>query len=259
MANVKQCSRCKSNIDISYFSINRKKEYYKTCNRCRSKRNKTNVIFEQTSLIESLSEQQPIVESLSEQQPSEQLQLELTKENIIIFDIEHTGCSEAFILQLSWGIYKEDGTLQEMKDYYLKPENEIFIHPRAQIIHGITYESLLEEENSLDVKTLLKSFTEDLKHCKRLVAHNLNGDLKTLNKELFRHDMDEINVETYCTMKETKKFCNVKDKINRIKNPRISELYKKLFNEDIDYTKAHNSCYDVELCAKCYFQYLTIG
>jgi hypothetical protein len=47
MANLRQCSRCKSTIDISYFSINRKKEYYKTCDRCRSKRNKTSVISEE--------------------------------------------------------------------------------------------------------------------------------------------------------------------------------------------------------------------
>ena len=37
MANLKTCSRCKSEIDISYFGINRKKEPYKTCVNCRSK------------------------------------------------------------------------------------------------------------------------------------------------------------------------------------------------------------------------------
>jgi len=31
------CSRCKSNIDISYFGISRKKEPYKTCETCRNK------------------------------------------------------------------------------------------------------------------------------------------------------------------------------------------------------------------------------
>ena len=37
MANLKTCSRCKSEIDISYVGINRKKEPYKTCVNCRSK------------------------------------------------------------------------------------------------------------------------------------------------------------------------------------------------------------------------------
>ena len=41
MANLKQCSRCKSTVDISYFGMNRKKEPYKTCDNCRSKQKKT--------------------------------------------------------------------------------------------------------------------------------------------------------------------------------------------------------------------------
>ena len=42
MANLRKCSRCKSEIDISYFGMSRKKEPYKTCDNCRNK-NKTEV------------------------------------------------------------------------------------------------------------------------------------------------------------------------------------------------------------------------
>ena len=38
MANLQKCSRCKSEIDISYFGLNRKKQPYKTCVNCRSKK-----------------------------------------------------------------------------------------------------------------------------------------------------------------------------------------------------------------------------
>ena len=41
MTNLRECTRCKSTIDISYFGINRKKEPYKTCENCRNKNNKT--------------------------------------------------------------------------------------------------------------------------------------------------------------------------------------------------------------------------
>ena len=34
------CSRCKSEIDISYFGMDRKKEPYKTCDNCRTTINK---------------------------------------------------------------------------------------------------------------------------------------------------------------------------------------------------------------------------
>ena len=44
MANLRVCSRCKSNIDISYFGMSRKKEPYKTCNNCRPGFKKENKI-----------------------------------------------------------------------------------------------------------------------------------------------------------------------------------------------------------------------
>ena len=37
MANLQKCSRCKSEVDISYFGLNRKKQPYTTCVNCRSK------------------------------------------------------------------------------------------------------------------------------------------------------------------------------------------------------------------------------
>ena len=48
MANLKTCSRCKSEIDISYFGINRKKEPYKTCVNCRSKPKKTSITLKRS-------------------------------------------------------------------------------------------------------------------------------------------------------------------------------------------------------------------
>ena len=35
MTELRRCSRCNSNINISYFGKNRKKEIYKTCKNCR--------------------------------------------------------------------------------------------------------------------------------------------------------------------------------------------------------------------------------
>ena len=38
MANLQKCSRCKSEVDVSFFGLNRKKQPYKTCETCRNKR-----------------------------------------------------------------------------------------------------------------------------------------------------------------------------------------------------------------------------
>ena len=142
-----------------------------------------------------------------------------------------------------------------MNDCFLKPNGRIFIHPRAIEKHKIDYEALLQKTNTLEITELLTKFVADVSRCETLVAHNMKGDLKTLNNELLRHDMEEINVNTYCTMEQTKQFCNSKDKRNRLKYLRLDELHQKLFNSPLDNTMAHNSCYDVEMCAKCYFKY----
>ena len=42
MAELRKCSRCRSEIELKYFGINRKGEPYKTCDNCRNKNNKTN-------------------------------------------------------------------------------------------------------------------------------------------------------------------------------------------------------------------------
>ena len=41
-ATLMKCSRCKSEIDISYFGMSRKKEPYETCDNCRNKTKKAN-------------------------------------------------------------------------------------------------------------------------------------------------------------------------------------------------------------------------
>ena len=126
----------------------------------------------------------------------------------MVFDVEHTGCMEQFVLQLSWGLYHRDGTLIDMQDYFLKPNGQMFILPRAIDKHKITYEVLLQKTSTLEITELLTKFMADVSRCETLVAHNMKSDLKTLNNVLLRHDMEEINVNTYCTMEQTKQFCS---------------------------------------------------
>ena len=127
---------------------------------------------------------------------------------VIVFDVEHTGCCEAFVLQLSWGLYQHDGTLIQMKDYYLKPDGDIYIHPRASEKTGITLEVLLQKENALPIQALLQEFASDVSNCETVVAHSMKSDIKTLNNEFARHNMDELKVQTYCTMAQTKSFAS---------------------------------------------------
>ena len=145
----------------------------------------------------------------------------------MVFDVEHTGCKEQLILQLSWGMYKQDGTLLEMNYYYLEPTDYIYIHisPRASDKHHITFEALLHTSIKLKLAILLNEFMTDLTKCKPLVAHNMTSDLSTLNTELLRCDMiNKIDINTFCTMAHTKTCCKCKYVLNRLKQPRLDEL-----------------------------------
>ena len=54
MANLQRCSKCKSEQELKYFSINKKGQYYKTCDNCRSKRltNKVNLKRTDTDFVD---------------------------------------------------------------------------------------------------------------------------------------------------------------------------------------------------------------
>ena len=58
-------------------------------------------------------------------------------------------------------------------------------------------------------------------------------------------------------MSTTTKLCNLKDKAGRLKNPKLDELHHILFGTDVDFSKTHNSGYDVEIYAECYFEILS--
>ena len=179
-------------------------------------------------------------------------------ELIMVFDVEHSGTSVNRILQLSWGLYSDDGTLVRMSDFYVKPNEYIEINPYVSKKIRLTYDELLVKENKLPIQELLTKFMDDASKCKIVVSHNIGADTKTMNKELERNGFETMNVQTYCTMKETKSHCNLKDSKNRAKNPSLEELHNKLFGDDMDLNLAHNSSYDVEICAKCYFKYKSL-
>ena len=77
----------------------------------------------------------------------------------------------------------------------------------------------------------------DLAKCKTLVAHNVKSDLSALNNELLRCDMvNKIDMNTFCTMAQTRQYCNCQYVLNRLTHPRLDELYHKLFDKQVGNT-----------------------
>ena len=249
MAELRKCSRCRSVVELKYFDINRKGEYNKTCSTCLSK--KRHAKSQQTTPNDLKPLKRTDTDFVDGVVSSDTSYVD---PHTVVLDVEHSGSKESYIIQFSWGLYDDNGSLLRMNDYYVKPHEYIYINPYVSKITGLTYDSLLAKPNSLPIKDLLNRFTTDVRHCKKLVAHNMASDISTINKELTRNGFQQLSPPTYCTMANSKKYCNLKDKLNRIKNPRLDELHAILFDVHVDTSKTHNSCYDVELCAKCYFK-----
>ena len=134
MTDLQKCSRCKPEQELKYFSINKKGQLYKTCDICRNKRLRSpsgNIIISDAIglLAKATQTLERIIKEDTTPSDTDSKSIKDTDKQheppIMVFDVEYNGCTEAFILQLSWGLYKRDGTLIEMKDYFLKPKHEI--------------------------------------------------------------------------------------------------------------------------------------
>lgn len=151
------------------------------------------------------------------------------------------------IVQISWIIYDMDNDkVIDMKDYYINidykmPENVIKIH-------GITDEILKKKGKPLEY--MLPSLVTALKSCDVIVGHNIDFDINMIRSNMIRYNNIDIfgviDIDTYCTKKESKKYLNVK------KYPKLVELHERLFQQNPK--NLHNSFNDVLVTLRCYYK-----
>ncbi len=186
----------------------------------------------------------------------------------LIYDTETTGLPKndkapltdfenwPRLVQLAWQIHDENGDVIEVKNYIIKPEG--FIIPRgAEKIHGISTERAQKEGQ--DLSEVLKIFNNSVKSAKVVIGHNIEFDNTVVKVECLRKNIsynidDKIIIDT----KEiSTDYCAIPGgRGGRYKWPRLSELYKKLFNSDFD--AAHNASADVQATARCFLELLRI-
>ena len=92
-----------------------------------------------------------------------------------------------------------------------------------------------------------------------IIAHNISFDQAVLKyssnkKKINQNDIffiDEfIKTNGICSMRSTRKYCDVKDKNGRQKFPKLEELHNILF--DTNFIQTHDALDDVKLLLKCY-------
>ncbi len=187
----------------------------------------------------------------------------------LVFDTETTGLpkltptrslydprnleaySTSRIVSIAWKVLIQSGESFDSlhsAHYYVIPDG-FTIPPESTQIHGITEE--LARCKGVPIGHILQELMNlfNTMNITTLVAHNISFDINVLSSECYRYDQDDLAViiaskHRFCTMRRGRSLLNLP------KPPKLSELYRTLYNEDI--TNAHDAEYDTLNCSKCF-------
>ena len=198
---------------------------------------------------------------------------------VLVFDTETTGLQVKgasiydkskwpYIIQLSYIYYDLSINSALIKNNYIKLDKSVAISQESYNIHHISREIL--DTQGIYIVDALKEFNEHLKLCDIVVGHNISFDKRMIFVECFRHNVTQyftefknskkIHKPEFCTMKNTTEFCKLEtlSKTNKAynKSPKLSELYKILFPNDVLPKDLHNSLTDVAITLRCYLKYI---
>ncbi len=184
----------------------------------------------------------------------------------LIFDTETTGLPHnktapiedldnwPRLVQIAWQLHDAKGKLLSTGNHIVKPDG--FTIPfNAEKIHGISTQRALEVGEPL--MEVLEKFSKDVKRAQVLVGHNIEFDNKIIGAEYLRCETENLlaEVPNIDTSVESVEFCQLQGGIGgRLKQPKLIELYEKLFGED--FGDAHDAAYDVDATAKAFFELL---
>ena len=154
----------------------------------------------------------------------------------IVLDIETDGYDN--ILQVAYNIYDNNNNLIESKDFYVydgKHSKPVFptISEEDIISKGIP---LIDASNII---------TNDINNTNIIIGHNIKTfDLRCINKlnNKFNNKIKDSLI-IHDTMIHSKNIINAKNKLGRIKNPRLDEMLMFLCNKSVD--NYHNAIGDV--------------
>lgn len=146
-------------------------------------------------------------------------------------------------------IFDEQNNKIKTFDKYVKNRT---ISKRSISINNISKEIFELLGGQFDV--IMNEFIDDLSSCEYIVGHNIESDYRIINKNFYPQFSDLNlfeNKKIYCIMKESKILCDLKNIKGHIKNPKLEELYYKLFEENPN--NCHDALSDIKYTAECFF------
>jgi DNA polymerase III epsilon subunit-like protein len=173
--------------------------------------------------------------------------LPITKSYDDYFDPKETQYyDQSRIIDIGYVICNENNKLIKKVKNLIKPNNFTISNSH---IHGITNDKAIKK--GIDINNALDILNNDLENVNTIIAHNSIFDINVILSECYRNNktalINNINSKSIkCTKKMGQKF------MNSYKAPKLVELYKYLFNEDI--IQKHRALADAKLCQKCYFK-----
>jgi DNA polymerase III epsilon subunit-like protein len=185
----------------------------------------------------------------------------------LFFDTETTGLPRNWraplndldnwprLVQLAYLLYDKDAQLIYSKNVIIRPQG--FIIPTdSSRIHGITTERAISE--GIALAEALSDFSNHIKKCQYLVAHNMSFDEMIVGAEFLRTSMSNFlsSKKKICTKELTTDFCAIPGNYG-YKWPKLSELHYKLFKTNFD--EAHDASVDIKITAKCFWELKRLG
>lgn len=180
---------------------------------------------------------------------------------VLIFDTETTGKwefglngtdpAQPNLLQLG-AILREDGVIRAEVNVIVFPESSI--HPKALEVHGISEE--IADKNGVSQKSACLMFEDMLHLADRVVAHNLDFDLKIMKRAFWRCGWSDFkvfeSVDQVCTMKESTDVLRLPAPKNKkgFKWPTLNEAHIYFTNQPV--IDAHDAMVDVRACVAVY-------
>jgi DNA polymerase III epsilon subunit-like protein len=202
--------------------------------------------------------------------------------NIIVFDTETTGFSpeKNEIVQLSYILYNTDTKTVLYATSLGRDIVKIngIIPKTTSDVHGITKEMTLDKR---PIKDHIDEFITYCNQASKFVGHNVKFDIKMItgqikkiiaerpeeaskyNSFLSKFAMvDKINKTktsqvlpdtAYCTMTESKGVCAELRGVQKLKNEKLMEVHKLLFNQDVG-GQLHNALVDISVTLRVYLK-----
>ena len=176
---------------------------------------------------------------------------------VLLFDTETTGLPKTrlpatrgpnnwpHIVSIAWIIL--DGELKSKERYALIKPRWI-IPADSTAIHGITQKEA--EDKGEDLGAVIAEFLADSADV--LLAHNMDFDFNVLvNAIVWDLGLQYPKLpKQFCSMNIMRGICKIPTQYGYYKSPKLSELYKFIFDIEPEKTALHNALFDVQLLSE---------